>query len=500
MNDNSLKASIMRWFVPIFAYSLVVACMMFQFLGRTSQIERVEVEEDMIKLVDGYANDLKGKITSVKNSGNVAGKIANYYTGENTYETKVLLSALTDNGKNYMSVFCWRDGEGIYQVTGDGSTQKGINMAELPYFENVRTTRDGYVYVEDDGIIGKRAVISVTAITNKNLTSGYLLQYYDTNSFASVINKTDFDFNTVFYWVNNEGTVFATTGDQKSELYCDQGNLWEYFRGLNPAGSDVDDMLVRLRGKRNGVSYVELNGKEYAFVYQHIGISDWHLLTVTTESYVDKALNKEWKYVKNMVLSFVILLVVFLVIVVLMNMILRKRDMKKNETLEVKADTDLLTDLNNKLATERKIKEYIAENPGKQGMMFLLDIDNFKKINDTLGHAFGDEVLRTLGRTIRAEVRATDIIGRTGGDEFMIFMKDIKEDSIITKEAKRIEEFFQNFQAGEYVKYAATASIGVAVYPRDAKDFESLYKAADSALYTAKRRGKNQLAFYSDKE
>lgn len=120
--------------------------------------------------------------------------------------------------------------------------------------------------------------------------------------------------------------------------------------------------------------------------------------------------------------------------------------------------------------------------------MFVVDIDNFKKINDTMGHAFGDEVLKTLGKHICGEFRASDIIGRTGGDEFMVFLCNMKEDAIIKKEAKRLEKFFQSFQAGSYVKYSATASIGAAVYPRDAQTFEGLYRAADQAMYVAKRR------------
>ena len=90
--------------------------------------------------------------------------------------------------------------------------------------------------------------------------------------------------------------------------------------------------------------------------------------------------------------------------------------------LEDKADTDLLTDLNNKMATERKIREYMEKYPDKQGVLFVLDVDNFKKINDTMGHAFGDEVLRSLAVRLQSMFRATDIVGRTGGDEFMVFL------------------------------------------------------------------------------
>ena len=160
-------------------------------------------------------------------------------------------------------------------------------------------------------------------------------------------------------------------------------------------------------------------------------------------------------------------------------------------------DTDLLTGLNNKMATERKIQEYIEQNPDKQCLFFLFDIDNFKKINDTLGHAFGDEVLRSLGQQLSNEFRVTDIIGRTGGDEFILFLKDIKDDEILEKEATRFANFFHSFQAGEYVKYSATSSIGATVYPRDAKDYHGLYTTADTALYEAKRQGKNRMVFYN---
>lgn len=169
------------------------------------------------------------------------------------------------------------------------------------------------------------------------------------------------------------------------------------------------------------------------------------------------------------------------------------------KVLEEKASKDLLTDLSNKTATEYLIKDYIETHPDSQGLLFVLDVDNFKKINDTQGHAFGDEVLRKLGTRLRGECRITDIVGRTGGDEFIIFMKDIKEESIFIKEAQRLHRFFGDFQVGEYVKYSPAASIGVAVYPRDGRTFEELYKAADSALYSVKRNGKNGVAFYETK-
>ena len=81
----------------------------------------------------------------------------------------------------------------------------------------------------------------------------------------------------------------------------------------------------------------------------------------------------------------------------------------------------------------------------------------------------------------------------------MVFVKNVNTEEHIYKEAKKVENFFRKFEVGEYVKYAATASIGVAIFPEEGANFEKLYKAADRAVYKAKERGKKQLAFYDDK-
>ena len=246
------------------------------------------------------------------------------------------------------------------------------------------------------------------------------------------------------------------------------------------------------------MSAVNMADSDYSLVYAPLGINEWALVMTIDQNYVDTQTALQWRNSRNILFQLSAVVIIFCFTIIGINMISKVYNMRKQEQLEVKADTDLLTGLNNKLATERKIKEYIEKNPDSQSMMFVLDIDNFKKINDTMGHAFGDEVLRSLGKQIGVLFRATDIIGRAGGDEFIIFLKGITDTESIKKEAKKVEDFFKDFKAGEYTKYSATASIGVAIFPKEGDSFENIYKAADKALYKAKERGKNQLAFYHD--
>ena len=193
------------------------------------------------------------------------------------------------------------------------------------------------------------------------------------------------------------------------------------------------------------------------------------------------------------------LFLMFFITLFVINRIAEKQAESQNRRLEARAEIDALTTLYNKAATEKYIRSYL-ENEGKyaRSLLFIVDVDKFKTINDTKGHAFGDIVLSTIGRRISSEFRATDIIGRIGGDEFLIFLKHIPDHEIEVKEAEKIVKFFRELEPGDYVKTKVTASIGGAVYPDDAEDFETLFKAADEAVYKTKERGRDGYSFYRE--
>ena len=176
---------------------------------------------------------------------------------------------------------------------------------------------------------------------------------------------------------------------------------------------------------------------------------------------------------------------------------------QKNQTQELleQARHDSLTQLYNNRTGKELIDRYLqAKDPYASCGMLVIDLDFFKNVNDCYGHLFGDKVLQEFARLLRTLFRSSDILVRFGGDEFVVFLKDIREISMIEREGKKIEQFFHQFEVGEYVKYSVTASVGAAVFPGDGKSFEELYKAADNALYVSKRHGKNQLSFYKKPE
>ncbi len=172
------------------------------------------------------------------------------------------------------------------------------------------------------------------------------------------------------------------------------------------------------------------------------------------------------------------------------------------DSLSDEAHNDLLTGIFNKKTFEKKVEEALKQDhDSKKKAVILLDLDNFKGVNDTLGHAYGDKVLAGVGDILKRVFHADDYLGRLGGDEFCVYLnisdfcqgnyrKHIKE-----KCAELCQAFANNY-TGENGNYKISASIGVAIFPDHGNSFGDLYKCADKALYVSKHKGKDTYTIY----
>lgn len=170
--------------------------------------------------------------------------------------------------------------------------------------------------------------------------------------------------------------------------------------------------------------------------------------------------------------------------------------------LEKRAKTDALTGLLNKSAAQDLIQMMLDNYQKPEGhcALLMIDIDCFKMINDTYGHAKGDFVLSEMGRIIKNNSRSDDVAGRIGGDEFMILMRNIVSSDNACSLAERLQEQVRDIFTVKNINRDITLSIGIAVYPEHGKRFDVLYKAADAALYYVKNHGKNTYRIYSEDE
>lgn len=173
---------------------------------------------------------------------------------------------------------------------------------------------------------------------------------------------------------------------------------------------------------------------------------------------------------------------------------LSAKDINKSKVEEQKikeaAELDRMTKVFNRETAMERIRQIISEEGEIGHSLYMLDVDNFKVLNDTLGHQTGDEFLIRLSRELKKAVRESDIIGRIGGDEFFIFLKGISELTQVTAKASQMLSVISEVAEG-FLPGTLTCSIGISRYPENGTDLDTLYANADEALYEAKHAGKN---------
>lgn len=176
------------------------------------------------------------------------------------------------------------------------------------------------------------------------------------------------------------------------------------------------------------------------------------------------------------------------------------------ERLDDEAHIDLLTGVFNKRSFEKAVENTLENIPeGRKSALILLDIDNFKGVNDTLGHAYGDKVLVGVGDIIKKVFYPEDFLGRLGGDEFCVYLNisDIQQENYMAHIKEKCNELCQEFRknyTGDDNSYKISASIGAAIVPEHGKKFHELYKCADDALYISKHKGKDTFTIYEAKK
>ena len=172
---------------------------------------------------------------------------------------------------------------------------------------------------------------------------------------------------------------------------------------------------------------------------------------------------------------------------------------KSEELIWQQANFDPLTQLPNRRMFRDRLEQEIKKVRRNEHALalFFIDLDRFKEVNDTVGHAGGDQLLQEAARRIAACVRETDTVARLGGDEFTVILSDLADIGCINRVAEDIiESLALPFQLDRETIYI-TASLGITVYPTDAKDTDELIQNADQAMYVAKGAGKNRFSFFT---
>ena len=169
-------------------------------------------------------------------------------------------------------------------------------------------------------------------------------------------------------------------------------------------------------------------------------------------------------------------------------------DKREEQKIINAAKLDRMTKILNRETAMDYIRQILKHENNQLHALLMLDIDNFKTLNDTLGHQAGDEFLINLADKLKHSFRDSDVVGRIGGDEFFVFLRNVTEVRLIEEKAREMLKIVADC-AGDYPQVRLGGSIGISLYPGNGNTLDMLYAKADEALYKAKASGKNQFVF-----
>ena len=191
--------------------------------------------------------------------------------------------------------------------------------------------------------------------------------------------------------------------------------------------------------------------------------------------------------------------IIFTIVGIFLNIIadsVRIREFVLTRKINIQKDTDELTGLKNKGAVVREINEFLSDEKSDKGLMFMMDVDKFKSINDTYGHDAGDSVIVQLGHYLGSRFPGDEIAGRFGGDEFIVFIKGMNDRDAACDIAAEIIAGAEEHVAMPGSGQKVSISVGIAVYGGAEKEYSEIFKKADTALYRAKADRENRFCIF----
>lgn len=368
------------------------------------------------------------------------------------------------------------DGNALY----DNNVVK--NVAHRRYFKESMQGKQSLSDPLESSVDQQTRVILSVPIYKNNQVIGVVGGSYNVTKLGNMLFDDLFDGQGKSFIVDQDGNLI--TRDKKYEKkhniktidnlfdICDEKEVKTDF---NQQESD----LIQIQTKKNKSLYL---------AYSPLKINDWMIcyivpVHVAQESY-------------TFITHYETLLATFLGLIVLSLMIyLAHSNSRENKYLIHLSEIDPLTSVFNKETTQKLIDQKLKNH--EHFCFLILDVDDFKSVNDNYGHAVGDKVLKNLSDLFKNHFRQTDIVGRIGGDEFIILIEDEHiAESRIQSLLKKVNEL----KIEELQGFKLSISVGMAFAPNNGTTFMELYRHADHALYQTKRTGKNNYKIYKNDE
>lgn len=295
--------------------------------------------------------------------------------------------------------------------------------------------------------------------------------------------------------VTSEGEIIAFDSGSASARKITYGtNMFEYYNEKNlKEEHTLESLRQEFKEGNTGLiklSLQERNEPDRYLAYMPLGYNDWMICYAVPVS----AAQQDYDFIRQYELIF---MGSFCILVLILILYISIRNNKEKAELVRTAQVDALTGVYNKENTQKYIDSMLSIKNQKTVHGFvIMDMDHFKEINDTFGHAVGDKVLQAFGTLLKSQFRDLDVVGRIGGDEFVVLLYDIGSRETMEARVKTLQEKIRALDLPELQGHKLTSSAGIAFAPKDGDSFMDLYRRADNALYQTKRGGRDGYTVY----
>ena len=400
-----------------------------------------------------------------------------------------LIDSLDDHSDIELMALMEPDGTAHYS---DG-TEK--NVSYRAYFQKALAGERALSEPLESSVNQDIRIVLAVPVQKDNRIIGVLAGSYDATSISQLLLNDLFDGEGYSLIVNTKGEIvgFDGTGAYRKLTYGD--NFFTYCgEKIMTDAASLDKVRTDFARHHKGIILMqnpeEDSARQY-MSYAPLGINGWMICYILPEDVAQESYSFIENYEVNLILGFLVIVSVMLIYI---GVFVTQR----NILLKRAAQTDALTGVYNKKNTEEKINR-LLHNPADKGRhaFLIMDVDNFKHINDTYGHAVGDSVLKEFGKILQNYFRENDIIGRIGGDEFVVLMQGIEESFVAEERAKVLGEEVSGHTFPGYPE-RLSISIGIALSPDCGTAYMELYQCADHALYAVKHSGKNSCCVCPD--
>ena len=372
---------------------------------------------------------------------------------------------------------------------GTGYTSDGVKtqVKDRPYFITAMSGKRALSNPISSSVDGDNKVVLAVPVRRNGEVTAVLGGSYDVGALSNLLFADIYDGKGYSFIVTAAGSVVSsgtTYADWSGRNFFDAYGKVKYSKG------SLEQMREDFQERSGGSIIVDNQGVGSYLAYEPLDCNDWVLCYVVSEE------NAKASYV--FITPYELLLgLAFLAGVGALLLTMQRLNARDRRRLMQKAEEDPLTGLLNKESTARSITDWLNEERCKGFQVLLMvDLDHFKEINDTYGHATGDLVLKKAAQVLRGVFRETDIVGRVGGDEFMVFLKNVGNPEVVQRLMSTLNSRIRAVTVDDLPEETLSCSIGAAFYPRHGKDFTLLYENADRALYEAKRAGRNGHAVF----